>query len=334
MADAYDFAIFGASPAAALLAGLLAHDHGRQVIRIADPVSSQRLPRALDLALPFATRPASWRLVRDGAVETRQILASLEAGDLLAETDVRVVADHPATKTALAHMRHVAAGYGVRVHGDDFLGVPRLGGEIGLETSTVQTVSTARVAMSFSRAGVASLALDGEAMPAGQIVLADDAAILAHLPEAQRPELLAAEAMTATLTAPARRLPAPVMRFPDRGATLMQRPDHSVLALVAGDAEVERRLAACLTGPFPLQRRASTHYHRLVSRDGAPVIGRLRPSRMFAVAATGEVGVFLAPALARLLAGVPTAPEKAWFGAHDPARPSRVAIADVGGIAA
>jgi hypothetical protein len=247
---------------------------------------------------------------------------------------VRIVADHPASQMALAHMRHVAAGYGVRVHGEDFMGVARLSGEIELTTSRVQTVASRRVTVSFLRTGAASLALDGDALPVGHVVLADDASVLAHLPEGQRPSLLAIEPMTATLTAPARPLPAPVMRFVDRGVTLLQRPDHSILALVSGDADVEARLGACVSGPFPLQRRASTHYHRLTSRDGAPLVGRLRPSRLFAVAATGDAGVFLVPALARLLAGVPAAGEKAWFAAHDPARANRDAVADVGGVAA
>lgn len=334
MADGYDFAIFGASPFAALLAGLLAHDHGRHVIRIADPVSPQRLPRSLDLALPFATRPASWRLVRDGDAETRAILASLEAAAVLAPTEVRIVADRPDTATALAHVRQMAAGHGVTVRGERFVGISRLTGEISLAGSKVQPVEASRVNILMSRAGVASLQLDGDILPVGQIVLADDAASLAALPEGSRPELLVPQAMTATLTAPARRLAAPVLRFPDRGVTLVQRADLSILALVSGDAPIEPRLAACLAGPFPLQRRASTHFHRLVSRDGAPVVGRLKPSRMFAVAATGDAGLFLAPAVARLLAGVPSASEKAWFSAHDPARSSRDAIGDVGGVAA
>src|SRR5258708_4940830 len=110
----YDFAIFGANPLSALLAGLLAHDHGKQVLRIADPVSPQRLPRALDLVLPLATRPASWRLLRSAEAETRALLASLDAPDALAPTSVKLVADLPATAAALTHLSHVALGFGLR----------------------------------------------------------------------------------------------------------------------------------------------------------------------------------------------------------------------------
>ncbi len=334
MADPYDFAIFGASPFASLLAGLLAHDHGKQVLRIADPVSSQRLPRSIDLALPFAARPAAWRLVRDGEAEMRAILSTLEADRLLMPTDVQIVADTPQTQHALAHIRHVAAGFGVRIRAGRFTGLSRLVGDITLGGSKVQSAPSRDVVVGFTRAGAAALQIEGEELRAAQVVLADDAAILERLPEESRPALLVTEPMTATLTLPARRLAAPVMRFPDRGVTVLQRADLTVLALVGGDGEVERRLASCLPGPFPLRRQATTRYRRLISRDGAPVIGRLRPSRLFMVAAMGDAGLFLAPAVARLLAGAATASEKAWFSAHDPARASREAIADVGGIAA
>ena len=324
----YDFAIFGTSPLSALLAGLLAHDHGKQVLRIADPVSPQRLPRALDLALPLATRPASWRLLRRSEAETRNLLTALDAPDTLAPTTVKLIADLPATGAALAHLSHVALGFGLRSRDGNFSGISRLNGEISLADSKVVTVERDAAKLSFTRTGAAELTISGELAEIGQIVLADDAAILDLLPEAQRPPHLAVQSMTATLTTEARRLPAPVMRYLDRGVTLSQRQDLSILALVSGDADLAARLGSTIPGPFPLRRLATTHYRRLITTDGAPLLGRLKPSKLFVIAGLGDAGLFLAPPIARLLAGKASADEKPWFSAHDPARPSREAVAE------
>jgi hypothetical protein len=324
MASGYDFAIFGASPLAALLAGLLAHDHGKQVIRIAEPISPQRLPRAIDIALPLATRPETWRLMRAAQAETLAILGSLGAREAIVATDLKVVADQPGTAAALAHASHMAAGYGLAVRDGVFSRISRLVGDITLADSKVQSVETAALDL---EGGAARLIVGEEIAEAGQIILADDASILAYLTEKQRPSLLLAESMTATLTAPARRLAAPIMRFPDRGVTLAQRPDHAVLALVSGDTDVEARLASALPGPFPLPRRASSRSRRLVSADGAPVIGWLKPSKLMVIAGMGNAGAFLAPPLARLLAGKASDEERAYFAAHAP-EARREAVAD------
>lgn len=328
MPSGYDFAIFGSGPFSALLAGLLAHDHGKQVARIAPAASPQRLSRGLDIALPFATRPESWRLLRRSEAETAALLASIEAGDVLGRAEVEIVADLDQTAAALAHMAHVAAGYGHRPRNGRFANVAMLTGEISLVDSKVQSLEPHRVRLGYSRSGVAELTFDDELMPVAAIVLADDPAILEHLPEAQRPAQLIAQPMTATLTAPARRLPAPVRRFPDRGVTLLQRADRSVLGLVAGASDVDARLASCLAGPFPLPRRATAHYQRLLSRDGAPLIGRLEPSGLTIVAGLGDAAAFLAPAVARALAGKSTDEETGWFVAHNPSYADRELIAD------
>ena len=79
MPSGYDFAIFGSARLPALLAGLLAHDHSKQVLHIAGAVSSQRLPRRIDTAFALATRPATWRLVQQAETETRGNTSPCEA---------------------------------------------------------------------------------------------------------------------------------------------------------------------------------------------------------------------------------------------------------------
>jgi hypothetical protein len=295
---------------------------------VAEPLSPQRLPRSIALALPFATRPATWRLLRESETEMLGLMASLGANDAIVAADVRIVADLPDTAAALAHVSHIARGYGLESRDGTFHLVRRLVREVSLAESTVRTVHPDTVELSFGKSGAAELMLNSEPLEIGEIVLADDGAILDRLPEPQRPAPLISVPMTGTLTAPAKRLAAQFVRYSDRGVMLSQRPDGSILALVSGAADVEARLASCLSGPFPLRRSATSRFRRLATSDGAPLIGRLKPSRLFIAAGLGDAGAFLAPPLARFLAGAPSPEEKSWFGAHDPSRSSREAIAD------
>ena len=327
MPSGYDFAIFGSARLPALLAGLLAHDHGKQVLHIAGSVSSQRLPRRIDTAFSLATRPATWRLLQKAEAETRALLQNLDAAASLVPTDVQVVADRPETRAALDHMRHIAASYGVASHGDVFPRVSRFAGDVSLKDSRVVSVSADRVQLGLGD-GSAEFSIDGDRAEIGRIVLADDGAILDLLPEAQRPPTMRVQSMTATLTAPTRALPVPLVRYPDRGATLLQRPDRSVLGLVEGTWEIDARLASCLPGPFPLRRLASTHFRRIGSSDGAPILGQLATSPVTLIAGLGDAAAFLAPPLARWLAGVSRDDEVAWFGDHAVTRTDRATVAD------
>ena len=334
MESSYDFAIFGGGPLAALLAGLLAHEHGRQVMLVADPVSSQRLPRSVELALPLATRPQSWHLLHRGVAETAALFRALRAERTLDRVSAQVIADLPDTRAAVAHLTRTAAGYGLDARKGIHHGVPRLAGAVDLGGSRVARIDRDLVELRVAPDGETRLIVSGEPATIGRIVLTEDADLPDLLPDSLRPASLVTQPMTATLTAPTRRLPAPVMLYPDRGVTLVQRPELSVLALVSGDTDIDARLASTLPGPFPLRRLASSRFRRVVSADGAPLIGSLAPSPMLLVAGLGSTGAFLAPAIARFLAGSAPDDEAAWFAAHDPAHPGRAGIAEpVAGLA-
>jgi hypothetical protein len=324
MASSYDFAIFGGNALASLVAGLLVHDHKKQVLLIADPVSPQRLPRSIDLALLLATRPQSWKMLRRGVTETRVLMEALGAQSGLEAANVTVAADLPQTKTALAHIAATARGYGQPSRAGLFTGVLRLAAPISLAQSRVVSLERDAVTLESTRAG---LVVSGEPTDVGQIVIADDDALLDLVPVDQRPLQLIAQSVTVTLTAPARKLTSPLMLYPDRGVTLQQRQDLSILALVSGDADVDARLASTLPGPFPLQRLASTHFRRVVTSDGAPFVGRVKPSKLTIFAGLGDGAAFFAPIIARSLAGVAAEDETSWLARLSPSRP-RDAIVD------
>ncbi|MBI4922482.1 MAG: hypothetical protein HY834_12095 [Devosia nanyangense] len=340
MADnGFDVALFGSTPLARLVAGILARDHGRRVLLIGREASPQRLPRTIDSALPAATRPETWSLLRAGELETLRLLGSIGAAEAVSRITVAVHGDTEATAVALAHIAHLAMGFGMAgrstgpVH--TFRDVALLNADAlspklapWLASLGVTAADSDAAQLGFLKSGAAELTVSGERVAAAQIVLADDPALLDLLPEAQRPEQLIVQPMTATLTAPTRRLPAPVVRWPARGITLLRRPGDSVLALIDGDTDTETRLASALPGPFPLARLATSRFRRVVTTDGAPLIGRLKPSKLTILAGLGDAAVFLAPAIARWLAGVSSDDEKRWFAARDPARPSRETVAE------
>ncbi|RYE11171.1 MAG: hypothetical protein EOP22_01455 [Hyphomicrobiales bacterium] len=308
----FDYAIFGSNLLSGFLAGILAAEHGKKVVRVGRRPSARRLPRQLDLALPFSARPETWDLVSRTAAETHKLLLGMGAPEGWSATDVAWLADSAATTSDVDHAIHLAHGIGHQVarldKGWALRRVPLLHPEFLGDT----------MAKWLSESGVVSQ--DEGPADAAQMVLADDVAIAEQLPAG-----LATQAMTATLLAAPRALPFPLDYFPDRGVTLLRRPGNAVLALVSGESEIEARLASTLSGPFPLKRLATTRYRRVIT-DGAPMIGRM--GEIFVIAGLGEPAAFLAPPLARLLAGSSEGRERDWFATHDPAQP-RDAVADL-----
>lgn len=313
----FDVAIVGTSLLSGLLAGVLARDHGRKVVRIGRPLSAQRLPRGLNLALPLATRPESWRMLRQAEAETRILLGSVGVPDSVGTTEAEFIADLPDTVAALDHLAHMGVGYGHQVRREP------VGWGFRRVTMLDPEPIEKRLSEWLLAAGAASIE-DGN-VDATLTVLADDDAIFDALAEADRPTPLASQAMTSTLLV-SRPLSTPVRRFADRGVTLLTRPGNTVLAIVSGETDVDARLASTLPGPFPMKRLATTRFRRFTLRDGAPLIGKV--GKQLLVAGLGDTAPFFAPSIARFIAGTAQDDEKRWFAAHDPAR-DREAIADV-----
>lgn len=352
MADAaFDFAIFGSTPLAGLIAGLLAAAHGKRVCLVGEPWSPFRLPRRHDVSVAPATRPETWALLSGVTIESLKLLGTLGKG-VSARLDPLFVAELPESGGALSHMRHMAAAYGYaveRVADRTIAGngaayrvrdaVMLVGGRIEpaigswLERHGVRGFPAAATAVTLRRDGTARLSLDGAVIEAAQAVLADDEAILRHLDPDERERVLPERGVTAILSEPARALPAPMITFLDRDVVLMQRGKGGILAFAAGsDEEARHRAGACLGAQSPLRRAGQTSFTTLATRDGAPVVGALKGQRAVVLAGFGATGAFLAPALARHLAGVATAREAAYFDARKPARGNvRQPVADYTG---
>jgi hypothetical protein len=355
MADApYDFAIFGSTPLAALLAGLLATVHGKRVCLVGDASSAFRLPRSADLSVMSVTRPETWALLKETTPEVVKLLGKIRARAGMARVDPLFIAETAAGADGLAHMRHVALANGYAIErladGAGKGGIayqlrdavllrraelePVLAG--WLEKSGVGQLSRPDVVATVRRDGTARLDFHGSTAEAAHAVLADDAAILQHVAAAERDRTLLLEPATAMLTEPTRPLAAPAMLYVDRRVTLMRGRQGGIIALGAGrPQEAIARIGGCLAGRGPLRRAGQRVFRTVGTVDGAPLIGTARGVRATVLAGLGVSGAFLAPALARLIAGAASEREKAYFSAREAGRGNaRALVAEfVGGEA-
>lgn len=347
-AESYDFAIFGSSPLATLVAGLLASAHKRSVCLVREDPSEFRLPRGLDLSVGPITRPETWSLLSRTVPETVKLVTGFAGRGAAPRVDPLLIAESGDGADALSHMRHVAAGFGMAVERVADAGlvvntraVMRLrdarvimrpqferAAPGWLEANGVRLLSSRGTAITLKRDGSCRIEGAGVDSEAAQAVLADSTMIMALLDADERDRLLTIERQTTIVTEPTGPLAAPVMLFTDRGVSLHQRPNGGVSAIARGRADAAAaRIGACLAGQTRLRRAGQTTQVVVGTADGAPLLGTARGLKTLVVAGLGLPGAFLAPALARHLADVTQDAEKAWFAARDSGR-GRGAVAE------
>ena len=337
---AFDFAVFGSTPLAGLLAGLLTAEHHKRVCLVGEPWSPFRLPRSYAVSVAPATRPETWALLNALSVETMRLLATLGKG-LTERFDPLAVAETTASINALLHMRHMAAGYGYaaeRVADAPLIGAglvlrlrdvamlvdSRAGPAIGawLDRLGVRRLAPEATGVVLRRDGTARLTAGDATVDAAQAVLADNSAILSHLDPDERDRALRQRRVTVVLSEPAKPLAAPLMSFLDRDVVLLQRSrGEGILALAGGpEDDAMARIGACIRSSRPLKRVGQASFRALVTTDGAPLVGPAKGLRAVVIAGFGATGAFFAPALARHLVGAASETEKAYLSAREPSR--------------
>ena len=339
--ELFDIAIVGSTPLAMLLAGLLASAHKRRVCLVVQPGIGRHIPSGIELSVAPLTRPDTWDRLKSATGETLKLLSRLGARAAVQRIDPVFAADTETSAIALSHMRHMALGFGYaveRILADSPVQEPgaafRFEDAVRLDRAAldaplrrwlaqhkVRVVEASEGALHLQPDG--ALGQDGTGpWRAGEAVLADDAAILAYA-EAELPgSRLHAVGRTSLVTTPAAPLAAPVLAFLDRGVWLSQPVlpgrRNPLWALAAGGGETSlSRIGSCLGGLGPVRRAGQRGFRSLDSIDGAPVLGPLR-DRLTVVAGFGTIGAFLAPALARHLAGRSSTEEAAYFAAQAP----------------
>jgi len=342
---AFDIAVFGSNPLASLLAGLLASAHGKKVCLFSKNEWEFRLPTGLDLSVAPATRPETWAIHEKVTPETIKLLARIGGKNAYSRIDPLLIADTRAGSAALSHMHYMALAFGhamektvlddggksraaYRVRDAVVLSRPQLAQPMARWLEKVGVYATSSKDVTIRADGSASIVAAGEAIEAAQVLMADDASMLAYLDAALMTAFSAAGA-TSLLTEAVTDGAASASIFVDRGIALHQKPGSGITVLASGKAsDALPRIGASLEGLGKLRRAGERAFQTLRTLDGAPAVGRLPGSGVFVLAELGPSGAFLAPAIARFVAGAASADETAYFAAHAPRAEARLEIAE------
>jgi hypothetical protein len=297
-----------------------------------------------------AARPETWAMLKRGGTETLKLIGSIGRG-LYERVDPLFIAETPGTTAYLSHMRWLALGFGFaaeravdrtitaegticRIRDAAIL----VGGKIEpaldawLKQLEVRRIPSSEASIVPRREGGFSLRFAGPPIDVPVVTLADDDAIATRLLPADRHRLLDISASVGLATVASQKpLAAPYMSFLDRGVAVHQRGGKGpATAIAAGDPDVALpRIGASLVGIAPLGIAAQARFLRVGTTDGAPLIGRMGKQRLTAIAGLGDSAAFLAPIVARYLAGAAAEDEARYFEARDVSKAgSRTAVTE------
>lgn len=330
-----DIAVFGSGLLARLLAGLLAQAHGRRVALITESDASYRLAHSFDLSVAPVTRPETWALLAQTVPETLRLLAQIGGRTACHRLDPLFVASTQRGRQGLAHVRHMAAGFShdTQMLPAEALGADREGlilrdavlvmrgeaeplADAWLARIGIPVLQQQRVRAEVLSDGTAQIEGDGIRFRAGMAILADDAAVLAHAGHTIG-DLLETRPASALLAGCEQALGATFVTDVDSGTQILQAGTHRLAAVAAGEADdAAATVTNLLRRPAPLHAWGRMSFRRLIVRDGAPVLGRPRDHGAVVLAGLGPIGAFIAPAIARWLAGAAGRAEDAYFAAR------------------
>lgn len=329
-----DFAIFGSSPLAGLVAGLLASRHKRKVAMVGDAQARYRLPRALDMSVAPITRPETWALLRACLPDTSRLITKIGGRQALRRVDPIFFADGPGAREALGHFAHMARAHGmiletvppakigadrVALRISDAVTIHRPGLEPALETWLIE-LGIRRFPPEtavMTPGGATAITAGDETLIARHAVLVDDAAIFRCLPGWQWPAQLLRRPHATILTASSRHLAGPIMVQLDSGAVLVQHEEGGMAAMGPGSLSAfSAHLATLLAETGQLQQVGQVGYDILSPGDGAPLLGPVTADGPLILTGLGPIGASMAPVLARWLAGEASADETEWCEAR------------------
>jgi hypothetical protein len=330
----FDFAVFGSTPLAQLLAGLLAGVHGRRIVLVGEVQARYRLVRGIDLSVAPMTRPESWALLTEAVPEVTRLVSRIGGRSAVSRVNPVFFAEGRLHGEALSHVHHMAQAFGIAVEpvARSLLGEGRQGVMLRDAVRINRAVLETGIGKWLDRGDVARvspqkvmIAPDGQveilsvgvAHRARQAVLADDEAIMSWLPLRQWPSVLRRQQFTSILTTPTQPLAASIMVQFNSGMVLTQQAEGGIAAFGPGDmADFSVNLQALLGQNRQVEQAGQTGFQALLSLDGAPAFGRVAGVGADLVAGLGCAGAFFAPSLARWLSGTASDSEAAWFGAR------------------
>jgi len=332
-ASVFDFVLVGSSIKAGIVAGLLAKEHRKRVCLIMRPSIRHQLAREFDLSFDCATRPDTWELLAALNSESNRLLTSVGGGRSVLRLNPLMVCHSTTSADALAHMYHVMRGYGYEVERADTRHLPRAVAGLRmrgarmvqhnifwpallawLENCGVEIVEPGELRFGFHRDGSARVRSGNTGLEAGRLVLADEGAVLRHAsrPEIERFFLACRACAVLSVTSPVQR------------SQFTLSPEHKFAAFGRAKGRIEflgmvepGNMAQLINANMAIdknsRRSAQSTFCTLVTRDGAPMVGKLGRSNLLVLCGFGHAGAYFAPALARYLAGKGSQMEKTYF---------------------
>ncbi len=326
----HTIAVAGTTPFSLVLAGLLAADHGRKVFVVGDRPSVHDVPPPPSFSVTPVTRPQTLQLALASGPDMLRRIGRV-APDAIERTDLLVRAGTPYHETALSHFRHLATGYGQVVEREDADG----GGTI-LRIRDATRLSPSGLAGHVrdwaERVGIEwienaktfSARRNGTALLGGkdidQLVLADDAAILAWLDASIIERMGRVRDDLAYIAERGHGVALPSLSLAD--GTLFDPLRDGTLAIHADNTDglADARIAAALPQGAIVRKAARKGRTRLDTHDGAPVVGTPPRSKVYITAGLGPLDVALAPVIARHIMGEAHGFEAEWCGMRAPGR--------------
>ncbi|HWV22468.1 MAG TPA: hypothetical protein VN036_15680 [Devosia sp.] len=329
-----DFAVFGSSALAGLVAGLLASQHQRKVAMVGEAQARYRLPRTLDMSVAPITRPETWALLKASQPDMSRLIARIGGRHALRRVDPIFFADERPAREALGHFAHMARAHGMILETvppakigtgrtalriNDAATIHRPVFEPALETwlAKLDIPRFAPETATMAPGGAAVIKTEGEVLTARRAILVDDSAIFRGLPSRQWPAPLLRRQHATILTASNRHLASPIMTQLDSGITLVEHEEGGMAAMGPGSLGVfSSALAVLLADAGQLQQVGQVGYETLIPSDGAPLLGPVASDGPLILTGLGPIGAFLAPVLARWFAGEASSDEAEWCEAR------------------
>lgn len=329
----FDFMLVGSSLQAGLIAGLLARVHKKKVCLLSDPSIEFRLAREISLSVDCITRPETWQLLAHLRTESFKLLTGIGGGKSLGRVDPVFVATNSRDAQALAHMFHVARGYGFEIEQEGsgpLMKAKRLLRLRGarnichqvfrpalrrwLADSNVQIASASSLVLRPIRGGRVTATAPDRTLKADRLILADEEAIRNHAKEQEWARGFIGVTATALVCKPTSTLREkciinPANRF---SACLQDNSGFEIITLSSGN-DVATDVIASVPGAENLRPSGRTVFDTCVSADGAPMVGSTGQGSAWVVGGFGNTGAFVSPAIARFLVGKSTDMEEEFF---------------------
>ncbi len=344
-----EFAIFGSSPLAAILACSLSKIHKRETI-IFTALSSPLLPiRQFDCSADLITRPQSWRILQENIPQLQQLLKDFPLSPNssfshpLELINPLFIAKEKKGAIALNHMRNIAQYYGFILEGQpigqnieqailmrDILMLNQrifaLGVKEWLEKNNVKILFPQNIAIKTDfRTGIKIIS-ENKNIIAKRLIFVGSEPVLNFMNAKERLLNFRKVLTTSLMIEPTEKIVHTTIFDVDNDSILHQEISGTVNIIHHGGEGESNFLA----GYFEEQEETNiniagkTQFENIVSRDGAGVFGSVNGKKISFLAGFGKIGIFLVPAIARMILSKVTEFEREYFTARRPRKNRKI----------